>query len=44
MRAANEKAFARLEPILRPDQKARLPAAKAAMQQRRGGGEGPSGG
>jgi hypothetical protein len=45
MRAANDKAFSRLEPILRPDQKARLPAAKAAMQRRRGsGGEGPGGG
>jgi membrane fusion protein, multidrug efflux system len=46
MREANDKAFARLEPILRPDQKAKLPAARAAMQQRRGGGggQGSSGG
>jgi len=43
MRAANEAAFAKLEPLLKPDQKTKLTALRARMAQG-GGGRGSAGG
>jgi multidrug efflux system membrane fusion protein len=43
-RQAMEQAFSQLEPILRPDQKAKLAQVRAQMAQHRGGGGGQGGG
>ena len=44
MRKVSEEGFARLEPLLRPDQKTRLAALRAGMTQGRGSAAGMRGG